>query len=189
MFVQERQDVGCPSYEIAAYIDGELTAERELQLDAHFAACPLCSAELNEQKQVLLSLNASLGYEAEMELPSNFTRLIVANAESSVTGLRRPRERFNAVFICAALFLFGLFALGTDAVGMFNGVVMIFERIVAVGGVFGHLVYSFVLGLVIILRSFAANVHFDAIAAVAVTIILGVSLMYVSRVLLRLRRA
>ena len=103
----------CPSEEIAAYIDGEIELVRESELDVHFAACPICSDELNQQKEFLCRLNSSLKQEGDLELPANFTKLIVVNAESTVSGLRRPRERFNAIFICAGLFLFVLFALGT----------------------------------------------------------------------------
>src|SRR5438445_5520441 len=102
----------CPTDEIAAYIDGEMDAAREFELETHLAACEICSLELNQQKQFLASLNSSLKHEGDLELPANFTKLIVANAESTVSGLRRPRERFNAMFICAGLFLFALFALG-----------------------------------------------------------------------------
>src|SRR5690349_12215641 len=103
----------CPSYEIAAYIDGELDQSRELELSMHFAACDVCSQELNQQKQFLCELDA--GLKGEIELPSDFAKTVIANAESTVSGLRRPRERFNALFICAALSLFALFALGPDA--------------------------------------------------------------------------
>ena len=179
----------CPSDEIASYIDGELDRACELELDAHFSECAICADELNQQKQFLCHLDSSLKQERELDLPANFTKTIVANAESTVSGLRRPRERFNAIFICAGLFLFVLFALGTDASRVLDGVWVVFDQIMAVGGFFGHLVYSIFIGVSIILRSFAAQVRIDVVIAVVFTATVGVSLMFISRRVLRMRRA
>lgn len=178
----------CPTDDIAAYIDGELDAVREFELEAHFVTCESCSQELNQQKQFLCGLNSSLKHEGDLELPVNFTRLIVANAESTVSGLRRPRERFNAIFICAGLFLFILFALGTDAAKLFDGVAGIFDQIAAVGGFFVRLVYSIFIGVAIILRSLATQFRLDVVMAVVLSGLLAVTVMYVSRKVLRTHR-
>src|SRR5436190_21488783 len=137
----------CPTDEIAAYIDGELSPKREFELDTHFAGCSVCSDELNHQKQFLCQLDSSLKNEKDIDLPVDFAKTIVANAESTVSGLRSTRERFNAVFICAGLFLFVLFASGADAGPMFRGVSDLFEQVMAVGSYFGHLIYSIFIGV------------------------------------------
>lgn len=178
----------CPSEEIAAYIDGELIPNREIELDAHFVECSICADELNQQKQFLCQLDLSLKQGTDLDLPADFTKTIVANAESTVSGLRRPRERFNALFICAALFLFVLFASGPDAERFLNGVSVVFDQIMAVGSFFGHLIYSVFIGVSIILRSFAAQVRYDMAIAVVLTAISAVSLMFISRRVLRIRR-
>jgi len=178
----------CPSYEIAAYIDGELDMERETEIEAHFAVCGVCSGELNHQKQFLCSLNSSLRDADEIELPRDFTRQIVANAESSVAGLRAPGERFNALFIVAALSLFVLFALGSDASGLIGSVTTIFEKIAAVGGFFGRLVYSFFVGIVIVLRSLAAAFADGPTAILAGFAAVALFVAFLSRTLLRMRR-
>ena len=78
----------------------------------HLAHCPACAEELNEQKKMLCALDIALiEDEKEFELPENFTRVVVANAESSVGGLRQPQERFKTLFVCAALFLLVLLGL------------------------------------------------------------------------------
>ncbi|MEP6944588.1 MAG: zf-HC2 domain-containing protein, partial [Acidobacteriota bacterium] len=64
-------ELECPSYEIAAYIDGELDAGREHELEIHFAECQLCSVELTQQKQFLCGLSSSLRSEGEIELPAD----------------------------------------------------------------------------------------------------------------------
>ena len=179
----------CPADEIAAYIDGEIGEARELELETHFAVCEVCMLELNQQKQFLCSLNSSLKQEGDLELPANFAKLIVANAESTVSGLRVERERYNALFICAALALFGLFALGADAGRMFGLASGVVEQIAAVGGFFGRLVYSIFVGVAVILRSIAAPFDTNVSLVVAFGSVLAASLMLVSRELLRFRRA
>ena len=182
-------NLNCPSDEIAAYIDGELDAPRELELDAHFMTCGVCSSELNLQKQFLNDLDASLRDANELDLPADFTKTIVANAESTVSGLRRPRERFNALFICAALFLFTLFALGADARRLFGGIAAAFDQVAAVGGFFGHLVYSVFWGMAIVVRSLAAQVRYDLVIALVLTVTIASLLTIISRRALRIRRA
>jgi hypothetical protein len=172
----------CPSDEISAYIDGELTSRRELELDLHFASCRKCNLELNDLKQFLRGLDDSLRLEGDLDLPKDFTNIIVANAESSVSGLRRPRERFNAIFICAGLSLFVLFALGTQ-------VETIFDQAAAVGGFFGRLVYSFFIGLTIIVRNVASQSEFGPSTVALLAVIFAGFSLYVSRRVLSTRGA
>lgn len=177
-----REIKNCPVGEISAYIDCELPAERELELDLHFASCRTCNQELNEQKQFLRGLDATLRSEAELALPENFTRMIVANAEGSVAGLRRPRERYNAIFICAALALFALFVLGAQAQ-------MLLEQIAAVGSFFAHVLYSFLIGLTIIIRAAASRSEFGPTVTALCSVIFAAFSLYVSRRMLGARRA
>jgi hypothetical protein len=110
----ETSENECPRAAIAAYIDGELAASEELALEMHFVGCSICAAELESAKTILRALDFALEDENEIELPADFTKTIVANAESRVSGLRRPNERFTALFICAALFLLVIAGLGRE---------------------------------------------------------------------------
>jgi len=145
--------IDCPSSEIAAYIDGELSPLEQAGLDEHLAACSDCRTELNYQKSFLFALNSSLENEKEFELPKNFTKTIIANAESSVSGLRGSNERFTALFICAALLLFALFALGSDAELMFRASGKAVEGLLALGLFALHFVYDISLSGAVIARS------------------------------------
>ena len=182
------QNFACPTDEIAAYIDGELTSAREVELDLHFAGCTNCSSELNSQKQFLRDLDLSLKHESELDLPENFTKVVVAKAESNVTGLRRPRERFNALFICAGLLLFVLFAMGAEAGRFVEGFFSALEGVVAVGSFFGHLFYSLFVGLTIIVRNVASQFQFGATAAIGLSIFVAIFSLFVSRKVLQTRR-
>jgi hypothetical protein len=179
---------GCSIEEIAAYIDGELETAREAEMEAHFSTCRSCSFELNEQKRFLRDLDASLNCEEPIELPANFTKVIVANAESNVSGLRRPGERYNALFICAGFILFALFALGPEASRVIAGIGQIFEQMAIVGGFFGHLVYSLFLGIIIIIRSIAAQASGETIFGPAMSVVIILSLAAASKRVLSMRR-
>ena len=170
----------CQRADIAAYIDGELLPAEELALELHLAGCGACSSVLNEQKVFLNDLEHSLKGR-ELELPETFAKVVVANAESQVTGVRRSGELFNAIFICAALLIFVLFALGPAGRDLI-------EKMFAVAGFFGHLIYSFLLGVTIVLRNVASQFPADRVLTTAVVLISFGVLMLASRKWMRLRR-
>ena len=174
----------CPSADICAYLDGELSPQREIELEKHFAGCAVCAEELNIQKQILCAISSSLENEPEIELPKNFTKVVVANAESRVSGLRRPRERYNAVFICAGLLLFCLFALGADSTRFFATVVQAFDQVAAVGAFVAHVAYDLAVGAVIILRSVTSQFLSDSTFSFVVPGMFAVSLFILSRLAL-----
>ncbi len=143
----------CPLTKIAAYVDGELSPREELELELHLANCQSCAAELNEQKKLLCALDFALEKEAEIELPVNFTKIVVANAESKVNGLRCPRERFKALFAGSLLFLAVILGLGGRIEAVLNTYVKFGEQIFAVGAFALHLIYDVSIGTAVILRS------------------------------------
>jgi hypothetical protein len=163
----------CPFEDLAAYIDGELSPDRELEVELHFASCTDCYTELNDQKAFLRTLDQTLK-DGEFELPADFAKVVVANAESSVAGLRRSQERYHALFICVGLSLFALFALGTQAGDTV-------DEVGAVGGFFGHLIYSFFIGIAIIIRNIASQSEFGASAVLFLSIAFAAFSLYVSR--------
>lgn len=177
----------CPTLEIAAYADGELANERELEIEAHLAECAECSEELRLQKQFLCSLNSSLSGEFDIDLPANFTERLVTNAESSVIGLRRPSELYSAVFVCAALLLFVLFALGPDANALIGQIVIFGEKIAAVGNFVGHVAYSLLVGFGVVLRTVSGQFQIPAVLLMLAGAVLILSYL-VSRSRSRLRR-
>ncbi|MBP7415213.1 MAG: zf-HC2 domain-containing protein [Pyrinomonadaceae bacterium] len=179
------QELQCPTDEIAAYVDGELDAALEMQMDLHFASCRACSVELNHQKEFLRNLDISLGHERELELPADFAKQVVANAESTVSGLRRPRERFNALFICAGLALFVLFAMGAEAGSLLEKAAEALVQTAAIGGIFGHLVYSLFIGLAIVVRSIAGQAQIGALAVGALVMMFSAFTLFISRRVLR----
>jgi len=172
--------------DLAAYIDGELPPREELDLEMHLAVCKDCGDELNEQKKLLQALDYALEGEREIELPANFTRVVVANAESKVCGLRRPQERFRALFVCAALFLLVLLGLGGETKTVFNTFAKFGEQFLAVGGFLWNLIYDVAFGTAIVLRSLSQHLVSNPNFSLAVLLgLFFVSLIALSRFVLR----
>lgn len=179
----------CPRREIAVYLDGELSPREEFELELHFADCPTCSAELNEQKKMLCALDLALEESEDIELPENFTKVVVASAESNVRGLRCPRERNRALFVCAALFLIVVFGLGTETSKTLAAFGAVTEQFLTVGGLFVHLVHDITIAGTVILRSLCLQFVFkSAISAGTVGIFFVLSLLIFSHLVSRHRR-
>ena len=179
----------CPSPEISAYIDGELSAQDELRFEMHVARCRTCHDDLNLQKSFLNALDTSLDEVEEIELPSNFTRSVVANAESRVSGLRRPHERKNAALICMALIVFSLFALGSSAEKTFVAMAAIADKFFAVAAASLHFMYDIALGSAIVFRSLASSFVFGStIGVLFLLAVFVLSLFLFSKLLVRFHR-
>jgi hypothetical protein len=174
MIKRDQIEAACPSADIAAYIDGELTPIDDSALESHLSICRVCSDELNLQKQFVIALEGSL--KSSPDLPIDFTKRIVTNAESSVRGLRRKNERLSAMFVCSALFFFVVFVLGASAPGSFAAGLDVISRAGAVVSFFGHLIYDFSIAVIVILRTIGGQSSFGPVALlliVPLTIVLA----------------
>jgi len=168
--------------EIAAFIDGELLPREEIELELHLSVCGSCAAELNEQKKLLRALDYALENDGEIELPANFTKIVVANAESKVSGLRRPQERSKSLFVCAALFLLMLLGLGGETETVLNTFGKFAEQFLAVGGFVWNLVYDVSVGTAIVLRSLSSQFIFNSSTFLAILVVfVFLSLVLLSR--------
>jgi L-2-hydroxyglutarate oxidase LhgO len=168
--------------EIAAFIDGELLPREEIELELHLSVCGSCASELNEQKKLLCALDYALENDGEIELPANFTKIVVTNAESKVSGLRRPQERSKALFVCAALFLLVLLGLGGETETVLNTFGKFAEQFLAVGGFVWNLIYDVSVGTAIVLRSLGSQFIFNSSASLAILIVfVFLSLFLLSR--------
>lgn len=147
----------CPNDDLAAYLDGELTAKAADAIEKHVDACDACGRALADQRRFLAALSASLDSGNEIVLPANFTKKIVSNAESSVIGLRRQNEWFTAVFIAVALFFFAIFALGGETFAVASAMGSIGEKFVAVGGFGLRLLGSLGFAVAVVARSLSSH--------------------------------
>ena len=157
----------CPSADIAAYIDGELSPEAELAFDLHLTACRVCSEELNAQKMLVNALDGSLG--SELHVPDDFTKRIVTHAEGSVSGLRRRAEWPKAVVVSVTLLFFVLFTLGAAVKGTFFSLFGVIGQVVAVVGFVIHFLFDLAVGAVVVLRNFGDQPGLSALGALLLT--------------------
>jgi len=151
----------CPVADISAYLDGELSAHVEMELEIHLASCGACTRELNEQKSLLLALESTLD-EPHFDLPKDFSKAIVVNAESRVSGLRRPKERWIALVTLFGLLLVLLFALGDSAGASFAVFISGFQAFLTVMQTAVHFLFDVSLGTLVILKSLFSNFVFGS---------------------------
>jgi anti-sigma factor RsiW len=150
----------CPRDDIAAYVDGELSAEAAAALEGHIDGCEVCSRSLMEQRQFLAALSASLDDANAIDLPADFTKKIVSKAESSVSGVRRPNELFTAICISAALFLFVLFAFAGETLAIASAAGSVGEKLLTLGSLVLKLIGNAIYAVAVVSRSLAS--YFDA---------------------------
>lgn len=181
----------CPRPEIVEYLDGELSPRAEFDLEMHFSGCKTCQEELNAQKKVSTTLEIMLEEEKEsIELPENFTKVVTAKAESNMDGLRSPKERSRALFICAILFLFLLFGLGTKGKAVLFAMEKFTDQFLAVGGFVLHLFYTVALGFSAIFGSLCSKFIFGStITILLITTIFIFATWMLSRMVLRFNRS
>ena len=186
--IETNKKAACPSPDISAYVDGELSSHDELELEMHIAGCSTCADDLNLQKSFLNALDLSLDEEAEIQLPKNFTKTVVANAESRVSGLRRPHELRNAALICGALILVSILTLGSNTERTLLAASTVVEKFFAVVVSAGHVVYDFALGFSIVLRSLTSSFFVGSGSSVLAFFVLFVLSLYLFSRFARLRR-
>lgn len=152
----------CPREEISLYLDGELSSNDEILLEKHLAQCEICLFELNLQKQMLSALDFAFDKKSEIELPKDFTKVVVTKAESGVSGLRCKEERFQALFLVFGLF--SLLALGISAESgrIFSNLNGIGSQVLAIGGFLAHLFFDISFGIAVILRSLSQKIIFSS---------------------------
>lgn len=167
----------CPAEEISAYIDGELSAEMEVALERHIGACHICRQELNDQKGFLIALSDTLEREVPIELPEDFTRSVVVNAESKVSGLRDRRERSWALTIGIGLFLLAAVAVGSFA-GVLSPLAIAFQKLSALAGAIVSVVSDLLYAILAVSRSVLQSQTFGPAATYIVVILATAMLLY-----------
>jgi len=166
----------CPAEEISAYIDGELRADVEAALEGHLGGCEICRRELNDQKGFLLALSDTLEREIPIELPENFTRSVVVNAESKVSGLRDRREQSSALIIGSVFLLVAAMAVG-GFTGILSPLALASEKFLALGRAMFQVVADLAYAIASMFRSilqtqtFATALTYIAVCLAAVVIL------------------
>lgn len=181
----------CANFDIAAYLDGELTPADEILIEHHFSVCERCLGEFDLQKQMLSALDSAMAEEiAGRSVPANFAKVVTVNAESSVSGIRTPAERFRALFVCAFLLLLVTVSLGTEAGSVaFDASQRAASQAFSVAGFLVHFVYEVGIGIGVVLRYIGHGVVYNSLVSAAVSLLFfTLSSVALSRMILRYNR-
>ena len=151
------------SLKLQSYLDGEMPISERLAFEAHAADCRSCRIEIELHREIS-------EMPAEVELPKDFSRVIAANAESQVSGLRKRNERKITLAIIAGLVLLAFAVVGGS--GRTSTVVFfVIERIGALASVIGSFFYNLLFGVVVVVKVAAAQFEFPPMALAGVFVI------------------
>jgi hypothetical protein len=133
-----------------SYLDGDLSLPEAAEFDAHLTGCGPCSEALTLHQQ--LEREFETLPPAEIELPKDFSKVVAANAESQVRGLRKPSERRTSLVIVCGLAIVLFVFLGVNIQSVLRFVSFVAERIGAVLSVVFGFLFNLCLGVIVILR-------------------------------------
>jgi len=143
----------CPTEDVAAYLDRELSLAATQDFEAHLAGCAECDAELLAQKQLLCTLDAAFNGSRRIKLPPDFTRVKSGGSLSNLRGVRNKTERRRSLQLCAMLALAAFALLGTaSGVLVFQPIRSFVQIIARVSDLMWQTVYDAALGAAIIMR-------------------------------------
>jgi anti-sigma factor RsiW len=153
------------------YLDGELSPESEATFESHAANCPDCRIEIELHRKLAAGIEQLA--DEEIKLPDNFSKVVAANAESQVSGLRKSKERSVTFAILAGLTILIFCVLGASFGAAARLAGFVFERIVSVVLVIGSFFSDLVLGIIVVARVAVTQFEFNTQTVIA---ILGVGL-------------
>ena len=133
------------------YFDGELSREREIELEQHLAGCNSCVNELNLQKSVL----GVLDHSPQLEIPINFAEVVATKADSQVTGLRRRKERIYAIAVAAFLILVAVVLLAFDISRPMASIAALVGKLGAFLALIGSVLANIAIGIYVVAKVFA----------------------------------
>lgn len=155
----------CPSEEIAAYLDGELSAQAVALFERHLKECADCQAELLEQRRLLCALDFALGghsADGDIALPQNFSQVVAAHAQSDLRSLRSERGRALRLCLALAVISFALLGAAAFSESVLQPLVALFRQTGIVLGFFGRALYDLGAGFAVIARAVGGHTLFES---------------------------
>jgi len=185
-----KQENHCPREEIAAFVDGELDSREEFALERHLTVCETCRSEYRSQRQLLCALDSMLVEENDaITVPTGFTRVVAANAESSITGIRSRKEWSRALLVCALLILPFAAGFGGQSGPLRSVLGKFADRSIAVMAFAFHLVYELAVGMAVVLGSVCKEFVFGSVVSFGLLLfVFIISSVVLSRLIFRYNR-
>jgi Putative zinc-finger len=181
----------CEEFEIAAYIDGDLSLTQEFEIEKHFKGCAACSKELSEQKLLLCAMDFAFSSpEPVFEIPKNFATSIVTRAESNVNGLRCPIERKRALTYCVLLISIAILGIGESQFRVLNFIQRIADTVFSVVSFAAHFIYDAAAGIGSIFSGISERLFFfSESSTILLFLVFILALIAFSKLLIRYHRA
>ena len=134
------------------YLDGEMPVLERSAFEAHAEECDDCRIEIELHREIENAAH-------EIVLPKDFSKVVAATAESQVAGLRKRKERKVTLAIIAALSIVLLTAVGANLGSLLSVFVFGIEKIGAVFLVAGTFILNLILGIMVIVKVAATQMH------------------------------
>ena len=171
----------CAMEKIAAFIDGELSADDLLIFEAHVERCDRCSSELLAQRQFMCELDSALASPFDLEVPRDFARVVAVRAESDMRGVRASSEHKRAFHYCLLLGLAAFALLGvTASQDLLVSAQAVAAKAIGVAELLLKAVYDAAVGFTVIVRVLSGGLFSDSRLSglsVLVLVVLAVSLL------------
>jgi anti-sigma factor RsiW len=136
------------------YLDGEMSASDRNAFEAHIEECAGCRIEIELHREIENIPDAIV-------LPTGFSKVVAATAESQVSGLRKRKERKTTLAIIAGLMIAVFLVLGANMRSLVSVLAFGVEKAGSFLGLVGTFLLNLVLGLAVIVKVAATQAHFS----------------------------
>ena len=127
-----------------------MLSDGSLEFESHLTDCEACRREIDFHSRLESEIERLP--ESEVALPPDFSKVVAANAESQVAGLRKGKERKTTVYIIAVLGAILFFVLGVNVSSLVALFQFLADSVLAVFTVIGSFIFNLLLGIFVIAR-------------------------------------
>ena len=145
----------CSKSALLEFLEGDLSTDAEQKVAAHIRTCPACQNEVKQHQNLLIELDNS--FDDLPKIPDDFSKILLVNVKSQVSGVRMPNERRLAMLICGGLLVTVLLAVAAGSLNPLSGSTIIFEKTVSVTYFIFGLLLDLILGVGIVGRAISSS--------------------------------
>ncbi|HKP45603.1 MAG TPA: zf-HC2 domain-containing protein [Pyrinomonadaceae bacterium] len=153
----------CSRDHIAAFVDDELDAGQRAAFEEHVRACRECAEEVAIHRTFMRELDTALADRFELEVPSDFARVVAVHAENDMRGVRDRSEHRRALRYCIIIGLIAFALLGVAASrGILTNIQLFLKTGLSIVALVGKTIYDAIAGLAVVSRVFRRGLGEDA---------------------------
>lgn len=180
----------CETEKIAAFIDGDLDPAELAALEEHIEHCSRCTSELQAQRLFMCELDSALASRFEIEVPSDFARVVAVHAESDMRGVRDRKEHTKALrfIIILGLAAFALLGVASSKAVILN-VRSVAGKAFGVLGIFARTTLDAAAGVTVVSRVISRGLISDSrLAGLAALLLVVLAIAVLSLLISRYHR-